>query len=74
MEVHVTVTPNAREAAVLRIDDLNYKVKVNAKAVDGKANERLVAVMAEYFKVPKSRVRITRGFASRKKTIEIRQG
>lgn len=74
MEIHVTVTPNAREAAVLRIDDLNYKVKVNAKPADGKANARLMAILAEYFKVSKSRIRIIRGFTSRNKVVEVGLG
>jgi len=72
MKVNVTVMPNATEASVVRTGDLDYRVRVNAKPADGKANVRLVGIMAEYFKVPKSRVRIIRGLASRAKVLEIR--
>ena len=74
MEIRVTVMPNAREAAVLRIDDLNYRVRVNAKPIGGKANERLVEILAEHFRVPKSRIRIIRGLTSRNKIVQVQTG
>jgi len=70
MKINVTVTPNAKVSAVVKLDESNYKVKVNAPATEGRANKRLVEVLADYFSVPKSRIRIMKGLNSRKKIIE----
>jgi len=47
------------------------KVKVNAPPVDGAANEALVKILSEAFKVPKSRLSIRSGLSSRNKVVEI---
>jgi uncharacterized protein YggU (UPF0235/DUF167 family) len=39
--------------------------------VDGRANEELIACLAERYGVPKSRVRIKSGHSSRTKLVEI---
>jgi hypothetical protein len=71
MRINVKVTPNAKRPMVLRIDDGNYRVKVDARAVEGKANDRLTELLAEHFGVSRSRVRIIRGVGSRNKVIEV---
>jgi uncharacterized protein len=71
VRISVTVTPNAKRPMVVRVDSANYKVKVDARASEGRANERLVELLAEHFDVPKSRVRIVSGALGRKKTVEI---
>lgn len=40
-------------------------------AVDGKANKAVIALLADYFEVSKSQVKITGGLTSRNKIIEI---
>jgi len=72
MEIKVTATPNAKFPAVVKINESNYKVKVNARAAEGKANARLVEILAEYFNVSKSHIRILKGANSRNKVVEIR--
>lgn len=47
------------------------KIRLAARAVDGKANEALVAFLAEYFGVPKRSVRIVAGLKSRQKRVVI---
>jgi len=47
------------------------KVRVSARAVDGKANEALIQFLAEHFKVPKRNVRIESGLRSRQKRVVI---
>jgi uncharacterized protein len=42
-----------------------------ARAVDGKANEALIAFLAEHYGVPKRCVRIVSGLKSRQKRVEI---
>ena len=67
----ITVKPRAnREMIESRIDS-EYHVSVNAPAEKGKANEAVVALLAGYFSVPRSRIKIVRGNSSRRKLIEI---
>jgi hypothetical protein len=68
----VKTVPNSKKHGVERIGEDDFKVKVDAKAEGGKANRRLVEIVAEFFQVPKSSVRIVKGFKSRSKIIEIK--
>lgn len=70
MKITVTVKPNARKNSVEK-DAFGYRVYTSATPVDGKANEAVIGLLAEYFDVPRSRMRILRGHASRTKTIEV---
>lgn len=69
--INVRVTPNAKAPLVVRIDDLDYRVKVDARAEGGRANARLVELLAAHFGVPKSRVSIARGALGRDKIVDI---
>jgi uncharacterized protein (TIGR00251 family) len=71
MIINVKATPNAKKPSVLDIGNGSYAVKVNAPALEGKANERLVELLADHFGVAKSHVRILKGAGSRNKTVEI---
>ena len=47
------------------------KVRLAARAVDGKANQALVEFLAQHYKVPKRNVRIEAGLKSRQKRVVI---
>ena len=47
------------------------KVRLAARAVDGRANEALIAFLAAHYGVAKRDVRITAGLKSRQKRVEI---
>lgn len=47
------------------------KVKLTAAPVGGKANEALVALLAEHFNRSKSKIKIVRGQTNKNKVIEI---
>ncbi len=71
MLIRVHVTPNAKEPGVTKVGDGSFEVKVNEKAMDGRANKRLVEILSEHFGVSKSRIRIVRGAKSREKVLEV---
>jgi uncharacterized protein (TIGR00251 family) len=48
------------------------KVRLQAPAVEGRANEALIEFLAQLLKTPKSAVRILSGERSRRKRMEIR--
>lgn len=70
-KIHVIVRPGARKTDVTKIADGEFRVSVCARAVDGKANHALIELLAAYFNVAKSKVKIIRGPSSRHKIIEI---
>lgn len=70
--IAVTVKPGSKADAVERTED-GFIVRTKARAVEGRANEAVMKLLAEYMNVPKSRVRIVRGMKSRHKIIEIEE-
>ena len=71
MRISVHVTPRARHASVDRGAHNRFRVAVTAPPHEGLANRAVVELLAEYFQVPRSRVRIVRGQAGRHKIVEI---
>ncbi len=71
MLINVHVTPNAKEARVTKVGEASFDVRVDEKAVGGRANKRLLEILAEHFDVPRSRVSIVRGAKSRDKVVEV---
>ncbi|MDE1854377.1 MAG: DUF167 domain-containing protein [Thaumarchaeota archaeon] len=71
MRINVRVTPNSRKAMVVEVDEVTYEVKVDAKAVGGAANKRLLEILSEYLGVPRSRISIVRGAKSRDKILMV---
>jgi uncharacterized protein (TIGR00251 family) len=69
--ISVTVKPNAKKASVKALSDGEYHVAVNAPPHDGKANEALIELLADYFSVAKSKIKIVRGQTGRKKIVAI---
>jgi uncharacterized protein (TIGR00251 family) len=65
------ITPNAPANAVLGETDGVIRLKIQAPAVDGKANSALVAFLAEALRVPKAAVSLQGGLRSRLKRVEV---
>lgn len=69
--IKVTVKPNAKKESIDFKDGI-YEIKVAKPPTEGKANENVIKLIADYFQVPKSYVRIIRGETSRIKFLEIK--
>lgn len=73
--ITVRVKPGSSKGPLVEPgDDGALTVFLRERAVDGKANDGLVRVLAGHFGVAKSRVSIVRGHASRTKIVEVDQG
>ncbi|HET7813674.1 MAG TPA: DUF167 domain-containing protein [Candidatus Baltobacteraceae bacterium] len=70
MLLTVRVKPGARESGVEEKDGETI-VRVRERAIEGAANEAVVRVLAEHFKVAPGRVRLVRGAAARVKRFSI---
>lgn len=69
LELHVQ--PGASRTEFAGMHGECMKLRLAARAIDGKANEALVEFLAQYYNVPKRDVRITAGLKSRRKRVEI---
>ncbi len=70
-QVKVKVVPNSKKAKVEQTEGGVLRVNVDAPAKEGKANKRLVEILAKYFSKPKSSIRIVKGQTSKNKVVEI---
>jgi uncharacterized protein (TIGR00251 family) len=68
---HIRLIPNAKHSGIVGVQGEQLKVRVTAPAIDGRANEALVELLASEHSIPKSHVRIVSGFTSRNKVVEI---
>lgn len=69
-QIKIKVITNAKKNEVVEAEG-SFKVYVNAPPVDGKANKAVIELLAKYFKVRKSSVKIIRGEKSKDKVIQI---
>jgi uncharacterized protein len=58
MKITVHVKPNARRETVTVRADGVYDVQVAVPPVEGKANERLIELLSDLFRRPKSSIQI----------------
>ena len=71
MKLSVSVKPNSRTEGVEKADDGSLTVRVNAPPVEGRANQRVIELLAEHLKIPKSRLRIAMGGRGKRKVVEV---
>ena len=69
--INVYVQPRASKTAVVGMHDGAVKIRLAAPPVDGAANAALVEFVAQQVGIARSRVRITAGLTSRRKTVEV---
>ncbi len=71
MLINVRVTPNSKKVSVVRVDETTFEVRVDERAIGGAANKRLLEILSEYLRVPRSRIVIVRGAKSRDKILNV---
>lgn len=71
MIIKVKVKPGTSKNEVKKLDDNLYEIRTTAQPEKGKANEKVIILLAEFFKVPKSSVEIIRGQTSKEKDVRI---
>ena len=72
----VRVQPGAKKTAITGVygegASAQLKIAVQAPPIEGRANEALIAFLADYFSVPRNRVALISGDLSRSKVILLR--
>jgi uncharacterized protein len=65
------IQPGAKRTEVAGIHGEALKIRLGAPPVDGKANEALIAYLADLLHLPKSRVLLESGLTSRSKRVRV---
>lgn len=69
LEIHAQ--PNAKVAGIVGVHGDRLKVALRAAPQDGEANRELIDLLKSVLGVARTAIRLTRGAASRTKTVEI---
>jgi uncharacterized protein (TIGR00251 family) len=72
MFLKVKVFTSAKKDEIVKLKDDEFEVRVREKAEKGKANRAVIKVIANYFKVDESRIKLVKGFKERNKIFEIK--
>ena len=69
--LQVKVKPKARTSSLVQVTDGTWLARLKSPPVDGKANEELVALVAEHFHCSKAAVAIKSGASGRTKLVKV---
>lgn len=73
MKITAHIKPNSRHRQeVIKHADDTYTIYTKAPAIENRANKEAIALLARYFKVPKSQTAIVKGATARHKIVEIK--
>ena len=61
-----------KDGIIKRKDD-NFEDRVKEKAKNGRANRAVIRMLANYFKIDESEIRLIKGFKERNKIFEIKE-
>jgi hypothetical protein len=70
-KIFVKVKPNSKTEEVRHIDETHFEVRVKEPPTEGRANRAVVKALADYLRIPTSRIGIKSGLSSRTKVLEI---
>ncbi len=70
-QIAVHVQPGAKVSSIAGLHGDRLKIRVAAPPIEGRANEALVAFLAEALAIPKDRVRVVKGAMARQKLVAI---
>ena len=71
MLIKVKVFPSSKREEIIKKSEDSFEIKVKAKPIKGEANRGVVRVLASYFKIPESKIRLIKGFKQRNKIFKI---
>ena len=69
--LNVKVHPRSRRQEIFELGENCYKIHVKSAPAKGEANQEVLKLIAKFFNVPLSSVKISQGFKSRNKLITI---
>jgi len=71
IQFKIKVQPRASKNEIIGLQGEALKIRLMAPPVDGEANEACIRFLADFFRVPRKRIKIISGLTSPHKLIEI---
>lgn len=71
MKISVKVIPKSSKLDLVKQADGTFKAHLTKPAIDNQANEQLIKLLAQEFKLAKSKITIIKGQTNKLKIIEI---
>lgn len=75
MKIFVVVKPGSSQEKIVKgecdSDVQNVTIWTHARAHDGEANKKVIEMLAKFYDVPKTSIRLVRGETSKQKVFEI---
>lgn len=71
LSINVNVKTRSKSEGVEKTSPSQYTVRVNTLPVKGKANKRVIELLANYFDISKSSITLIRGAKSKIKVFKI---
>lgn len=71
MTITVRVNAHAKRNSVEQLNTFEYKVHVTVVPEHGKANDKVIELLADYFGIAKSKIEIISGLSSKVKRVEV---
>jgi uncharacterized protein len=65
------VHPGAKRDAIIGLHNGAIKISLTTPPVDGRANDAVIAFLAERLRLPRARIALVSGLANRSKTVRI---
>jgi len=73
MKISVKTHPKSSKIEVLKKDETHFEVWVREAPEKGKANTAVIEALSDFLGLPRSRLMVSSGHASRNKVVEIRE-
>ncbi len=71
MRISVKVKPNARQNSINQVGENAFEVRVTVPPEKGKANKKVIELLAKHFHTAKSNIELVSGETSKEKVFEI---
>jgi hypothetical protein len=72
MKISIKVKTKSKQEKICKIGGTNYVVFIKELPIEGKANKKIIELLAEYFETSRLNVKIILGHKSKDKIIEIK--
>ncbi len=70
-KIKCRVKAGARENKIEKIGEKDFRISVKEPAKEGRANKAIIELLAKYFDIPQSQIRIITGLKRKNKVIKI---
>ena len=71
MLIKVKVFSHSKKRGIIKKSEDSFEVRVRRKPLQGQANKEAIKVLAEFFEIPESDIRLIKGFRHTNKVFTI---